>query len=435
MTDQSVQTSPTRSPRKDAFFGRQTSPLNEKTPRSKSANIPMSSTPDLHFLAMSHQIPSLFPSVPPFPVHFLNGGNETNKSKSELLAQLLAPTTQLLDERIDEIIGGTLETCEQQLPKLLGFGSHPKANSENCLPQAYLNSPDFGFCSALPTPPQQKSDEMMLPGTSTSKRGVTRDRDSGLGSSGPSHIQDWDSLAALLPRDVVQACSFFKNNAQVLQARSIGAANIDKLSRRRWRPQSEPAAARRMHRISKNAIPQIPEDDDTYDMSASTPAQCYTNENRHCQHASMCCHGCACHHHHCCCHTKSADNHNLRRWDRRCPQKCHSEQQMIEADEESEWSCEEMTPTPGPSRVMNEKKELMKPQSLALRHLSMSSDDDGPTANTSGTYTMPDAMYSEYTLRERDPRAQIRQYLSMYNMGTRESEHGKNLREYNNCNN
>ncbi|CAB3407379.1 unnamed protein product [Caenorhabditis bovis] len=40
--------------------------------------------------------------------------------------------------------------------------------------------------------------------------------DSGLGCSGPSHIEDWQSLSVLLPRHVVEACSFFKSNTQLL---------------------------------------------------------------------------------------------------------------------------------------------------------------------------------------------------------------------------
>ncbi|MFH4973723.1 hypothetical protein AB6A40_000432 [Gnathostoma spinigerum] len=47
--------------------------------------------------------------------------------------------------------------------------------------------------------------------------------DSGLGSSasansGPLHIEDWPSLAVLLPKNVVEACSFFKQNNQLLVA-------------------------------------------------------------------------------------------------------------------------------------------------------------------------------------------------------------------------
>uniref|UniRef100_A0A914L5H6 RUN domain-containing protein n=1 Tax=Meloidogyne incognita TaxID=6306 RepID=A0A914L5H6_MELIC len=52
--------------------------------------------------------------------------------------------------------------------------------------------------------------------------------DSGLGSShseGPSHIEDWHSLSVLLPRHVVDACSFFKTNSFLL---GVNDNNIDK---------------------------------------------------------------------------------------------------------------------------------------------------------------------------------------------------------------
>ncbi|CAD6184746.1 unnamed protein product [Caenorhabditis auriculariae] len=40
--------------------------------------------------------------------------------------------------------------------------------------------------------------------------------DSGLGCSGPTHIEDWASLSILLPKHVAEACSFFKSNSQLL---------------------------------------------------------------------------------------------------------------------------------------------------------------------------------------------------------------------------
>ncbi|EGT45071.1 hypothetical protein CAEBREN_12851 [Caenorhabditis brenneri] len=42
--------------------------------------------------------------------------------------------------------------------------------------------------------------------------------DSGLGCSGPSHIEDWQSLSVLLPKHVAEACSFFKSNTQLLSS-------------------------------------------------------------------------------------------------------------------------------------------------------------------------------------------------------------------------
>ncbi|KAM3721241.1 AP-4 complex accessory subunit [Dirofilaria immitis] len=61
-----------------------------------------------------------------------------------------------------------------------------------------------------------------------------RGPDSGLGSSatassGPSHIEDWPSLALLLPKHVAEACSFFKANSQLL----TGSNNIERIMPRR----------------------------------------------------------------------------------------------------------------------------------------------------------------------------------------------------------
>lgn len=58
--------------------------------------------------------------------------------------------------------------------------------------------------------------------------------DSGLGSSasatsGPSHIEDWPSLAILLPKHVVEACSFFKANSRLL----TGSNNIERITPRK----------------------------------------------------------------------------------------------------------------------------------------------------------------------------------------------------------
>ncbi|KAL3074839.1 hypothetical protein niasHS_014284 [Heterodera schachtii] len=53
--------------------------------------------------------------------------------------------------------------------------------------------------------------------------GASDGPDSGLGSShsdGPSHIEDWSSLSVLLPRNVLEACSFFKTNSFLLTGSS-----------------------------------------------------------------------------------------------------------------------------------------------------------------------------------------------------------------------
>ncbi|KAK0424213.1 hypothetical protein QR680_008549 [Steinernema hermaphroditum] len=53
-------------------------------------------------------------------------------------------------------------------------------------------------------------------------------RDSGLGcSGGPVHIEDWPSLAVLLPKNVVDACSFFKSNSRLLTGSSASATTTD----------------------------------------------------------------------------------------------------------------------------------------------------------------------------------------------------------------
>ncbi|KAF8368754.1 unc-14 [Pristionchus pacificus] len=40
--------------------------------------------------------------------------------------------------------------------------------------------------------------------------------DSGLGCSGPLHIEDWPSLSVLLPKHVAEACAFFRKNSDLL---------------------------------------------------------------------------------------------------------------------------------------------------------------------------------------------------------------------------
>ncbi|VDO51322.1 unnamed protein product [Haemonchus placei] len=52
--------------------------------------------------------------------------------------------------------------------------------------------------------------------------------DSGLGCSGPAHIEDWASLSILLPKHVAEACSFFKSNAQLLSSSSSHSNCIER---------------------------------------------------------------------------------------------------------------------------------------------------------------------------------------------------------------
>uniref|UniRef100_A0A914HEZ9 RUN domain-containing protein n=1 Tax=Globodera rostochiensis TaxID=31243 RepID=A0A914HEZ9_GLORO len=66
--------------------------------------------------------------------------------------------------------------------------------------------------------------------------GASDGPDSGLGSShsdGPSHIEDWSSLSVLLPRNVLEACSFFKSNSFLLTGSSN---NIEGHQQRRAAP-------------------------------------------------------------------------------------------------------------------------------------------------------------------------------------------------------
>ncbi|VDP04442.1 unnamed protein product [Heligmosomoides polygyrus] len=57
--------------------------------------------------------------------------------------------------------------------------------------------------------------------------------DSGLGCSGPAHIEDWASLSILLPKHVAEACSFFKSNAQLL---SPSSSHSNCIERKRTEP-------------------------------------------------------------------------------------------------------------------------------------------------------------------------------------------------------
>ncbi|VDK46817.1 unnamed protein product [Anisakis simplex] len=78
--------------------------------------------------------------------------------------------------------------------------------------------------------------------------------DSGLGSSasassGPTHIEDWPSLAILLPRHVVDACSFFKANSRLL----TGSNNIERVTPRR----NNETACRTCFNVRKRLHPPV----------------------------------------------------------------------------------------------------------------------------------------------------------------------------------
>uniref|UniRef100_A0A0N5A7C4 RUN domain-containing protein n=1 Tax=Parastrongyloides trichosuri TaxID=131310 RepID=A0A0N5A7C4_PARTI len=73
--------------------------------------------------------------------------------------------------------------------------------------------------------------------------------DSGLGNStGPTHIEDWPSLAVLLPKNVVDACSFFKSNTSLLTG-SPSSSNSSGLN-----SQQNNIEAKRPQRISNNDL-------------------------------------------------------------------------------------------------------------------------------------------------------------------------------------
>jgi hypothetical protein len=73
-------------------------------------------------------------------------------------------------------------------------------------------------------------------------------------SSGPTHIEDWPSLAVLLPSYVAEACSFFKTNSGLLTGSSN---NIDrKISQNR--PQTTPAQPHPHRRVLSGGPNEAP---------------------------------------------------------------------------------------------------------------------------------------------------------------------------------
>jgi hypothetical protein len=99
---------------------------------------------------------------------------------------------------------------------------------------------------------------------------------------------------------------------------------------------------------------------------------------------------------------------------------------LDDTESEDGWSCDEPTTVGRGNRhklvTLPSAAPVQRLARLALRKLSMTSEeDDGTTTEEdsrrgSSRNESPGmaAMYSEYQLRERDPRAAIRQYLSMY---------------------
>jgi hypothetical protein len=111
-------------------------------------------------------------------------------------------------------------------------GIEPTPLNENAPELKFLSLPFEvpSFCQQQPGPFHIPSLDEILQQTKKSHLAGLDDKifnekmsefacpDSGLGSalSGPSHIEDWPSLAMLLPKHVVDACTFFKSNTHLL---------------------------------------------------------------------------------------------------------------------------------------------------------------------------------------------------------------------------
>ena len=249
----------------------------------KKVNEPLSTSicaPDLSFLKMEHNIPALFPDMQPFPVAFLTS---ENPALEDLEIIELAAAGKLKNgngERKEGVLGvdGSLTDNEMlaaswlkrpltnpnfllandpeklaieslQPPPLLHQAKPAiSTDAQNMLTNLILNQNQTNLPSGL-APPSEFSlaaPKISPSTTMTNSTGIPRDRDSGLGSSGPAHIQDWESLALLLPRNVAHACSFFKANSQLLGRSSQGSADGNSIERpgcsRRFR--SEPGYGR-----------------------------------------------------------------------------------------------------------------------------------------------------------------------------------------------
>ncbi|KAH7726831.1 RUN domain-containing protein [Aphelenchoides avenae] len=103
------------------------------------------------------------------------------------------------------------------------------------------------------TAPMAECDEKLLDASENLNLFERNGPDSGFesSSSGPLHIEDWPSLAVLLPSHVVEACSFFKTNSALLTGSSN---NIDrKLSVNR--PHTSPAQTHTLRRAVSGCTP------------------------------------------------------------------------------------------------------------------------------------------------------------------------------------
>ncbi|EGT50214.1 hypothetical protein CAEBREN_01404 [Caenorhabditis brenneri] len=111
--------------------------------------------------------------------------------------------------------------------------------------------------------------------------------DSGLGCSGPSHIEDWQSLSVLLPKHVAEACSFFKSNTQLLSSsisKQVPSTSSNVLTSncidRRFHGISASAneACRTCYRVRRSAMRCLIEDGLLEGISAWTMIQTVTSK-------------------------------------------------------------------------------------------------------------------------------------------------------------
>lgn len=170
--------------------------------RSPSGRV-ASDLPDLSFMKLPpFHIPPLFPSVQKFPPSFCDSDSPPPymPPASMDFSRLKAPSFAT---------GPPVDPLNRLfLPSVM-------SSQVVCPAQVVLPDPprkQFATFASLSASRQQSASQI-------SPNGLPA-KDSGLGSSGPGHIQDWDSLQFLLPKEVVQAYSFFKANTNLLHSTS-----------------------------------------------------------------------------------------------------------------------------------------------------------------------------------------------------------------------
>ncbi|ETN75966.1 RUN domain protein [Necator americanus] len=140
-------------------------------PRRTFADLHKSIAPELQFLALPHQIPTLCES--------------STMSLSDVMLKVQREGIPPLTSDLDLPLPSLLQTTQLEPPDLFNIISLSYDYVRNNIDLLIEDSPD-----------------------------------SGLGCSGPVHIEDWASLSILLPKHVAEACSFFKSNAQLLGSSS-----------------------------------------------------------------------------------------------------------------------------------------------------------------------------------------------------------------------